>query len=350
MEDAALATLFLPFVRGSLPWPPEGGLFMHARGGASLRQGGIGRLICETTFKPDADALRRAGFDVRADDGCHETYPLVLLLPPRQREAARAAMARAIAATREGGRVVVSAANNDGARSAEADFVRLVGRVETLTKNKCRVFWSEPLRGPADAELAAQWVELDAVRSICGGRFVSRPGVFAWDRIDVASQLLAGTLPADLAGTAADLGAGFGYLASELLTRCPGINALDLYEADARSLDLARRNLAAFGSRATLQYCWHDVTAGLPRAYDVIVTNPPFHAQQGVDRPDVGRQFIAAAAGALNNGGQLWLVANRHLPYESVLDASFGDVRTVTQQHGYKIVTARKPAKRQRAR
>jgi 16S rRNA (guanine1207-N2)-methyltransferase len=323
---------------------------MHARSGAALWQAGVGRLICETAFKPDADALRRAGFDVRADDAAHQTYPLVLLLPPRQREAARAAMARAIAATREGGRVIVSAANNEGARSAEADFTRLVGPVETLTKNKCRVFWSAPLRGPADADLAAQWIELDAVRSICDGRFVSRPGVFAWDRIDVASGLLAGALPADLAGTAADLGAGFGYLASELLTRCPRIGAVDLYEADARSLELARRNLAAFGSRATLQYCWHDVTAGLPRTYDVIVTNPPFHAQQGVDRPDVGRQFIAAAADALNEGGQLWLVANRHLPYETVLGASFGDARTVVQQHGYKIVTARKSAKRQRAR
>src|SRR5262245_38430159 len=99
MEDAALETLFLPFVRGSLPWPPDGGLFMHARSGAALREPGIGRLICETSFKPDADALHRAGYEVRTGDAVHETYPLVLLLPPRQREAARAAMARAIAAT-----------------------------------------------------------------------------------------------------------------------------------------------------------------------------------------------------------------------------------------------------------
>jgi 16S rRNA (guanine1207-N2)-methyltransferase len=36
----------------------------------------------------------------------------------------------------------------------------------------------------------------------------------------------------------------------------------------------------------------------------------------------------------------LWLVANRHLPYEQALGAGFERVRIVTQQHGFKIVEA----------
>jgi 16S rRNA (guanine1207-N2)-methyltransferase len=36
----------------------------------------------------------------------------------------------------------------------------------------------------------------------------------------------------------------------------------------------------------------------------------------------------------------LWLVANRHLPYENVLSENFDVVRTVVQQHGYKIIEA----------
>jgi 16S rRNA (guanine1207-N2)-methyltransferase len=164
--------------------------------------------------------------------------------------------------------------------------------------------------------------------------------VFAWDRIDVASQLLAEHLPSDLAGRAADLGAGFGYLSVELLQRCARIAALDLYEAERRALDLARRNLAALESRAAIRYCWHDVTAGLTDRYDVIVCNPPFHTHARADRPDIGRRFIATAAQSLLPGGRLWLVANRHLPYEQALGAGFERVRIVTQQHGFKIVEA----------
>ena len=337
-EDAALETLFLPFVEERLPWPAEGVLFLRARDGAPLRQRPLPGLVCEQTFKPDADALQRAGFTV--NPALPGKYPLVLLLPPRQRDESRALMARAIAMTQPGGRVMACASNNEGARSGEADLERIGGEVETLVKNRCRAFWTGPLQGPIDAALAAQWLELDAARPIADGRFMSRPGVFAWDRVDVASALLAEHFHADLAGHAADLGAGFGYLSAELLARCPGISALDVYEAEGRALDLAKHNLASFESRVTLDYRWHDVTAGLPSTYDVIVSNPPFHTHARADRPDIGKRFIAVAAESLKPGGRLLVVANRHLPYEAVLDASFGKVRTVAQEHGYKIVEA----------
>ena len=41
--------------------------------------------------------------------------------------------------------------------------------------------------------------------------------------------------------------------------------------------------------------------------------------QSRADRPDVGRRFIAVAAESLKPGGRLYLVANRHLPYEACL-------------------------------
>jgi 16S rRNA (guanine1207-N2)-methyltransferase len=341
-EDPPLETLFLPLVDGQLAWPDGGVLFMRARAGAPLLARGWPGLLCQQTFQPDAAALERANLRVltRELDAATGTYPLVLLLPPRQRDEARALLARAVRLAGPGGRVLACASNNEGARSCEADLERIAGPVTTVTKNKCRAFWSAPIERPRDASLVEQWLQLDTPRPIAGGRFVSRPGVFAWDRIDVASQLLAEHLPSDLAGRAADLGAGFGYLGVELLERCAGVTALDVYEAERRALDLARLNLAALESRADIRYCWHDVTAGLSEKYDAIVCNPPFHTHARADRPDVGRRFIAAAAQALRPGGRLWMVANRHLPYEAALGAGFERVRIVTQQHGFKIVEA----------
>lgn len=248
-------------------------------------------------------------------------------------------MARAVAVVAPGGRVVASVSNNEGARSSESDLAQLTGSVETLVKNKCRVFWSPPLHGAVDNQVHTQWLELDAIRPIGDGRFVSRPGVFAWDHIDPASALLARHFAADLKGRAADLGAGFGYLSVELLARCPHVTALDLYEAEKRALDLARVN-ASTSARTPTNYFWHDVTTGLPQTYDVIVTNPPFHTGNRTDRPDIGRRFITVAAESLAPHGRLLLVANRHLPYESVLTQSFGRVRTLVQQHGFKIIEA----------
>ncbi|WP_407353869.1 class I SAM-dependent methyltransferase [Luteimonas sp. R10] len=337
-DDPALETLLLPFASGRLEWPRAGALFLRARTGPALAAQPRPGLVCEQSFRPELDALRRAGFEVRAPG--EDRYPLVLLLPPRQREEARALYAQALARVSDGGTVVASQANDEGAKSGEADLARIAGQVTSLSKHKCRVFWARP--GGGDAALAAQWRALDAPRPVVGGRFLSRPGVFAWDRIDAASALLAAHLPPTLAGHGADLGAGYGFLAAEVLQRCPGVTALDLYEAEKRALDLAVDNLAVQADRVALGFHWHDVAAGLPRQYDFIVSNPPFHAGGRAPRPDIGRRFIAAAAQSLRPGGALWLVANRQLPYEQALGAGFGEVRIVAQRQGFKVVEARR--------
>ena len=88
-----------------------------------------------------------------------------------------------------------------------------------------------------------------------------------------------------------------------------------------------------------------DVTAGIEAQYDFIVTNPPFHTPSRADRPDIGQRFIAVAAQALRPGGRMWLVANRHLPYEQILNESFGQVRVAAERDGFKLIQATKASK-----
>lgn len=343
--DPALQALWLPFLGDLIAWPQGGALLLGARAGWPLHQRPWPGLSCVQPFKPAFDALQRSGLEARPALEATRRWPLVLLLPPRQRDAARSLFARALDLLEPGGRVVAAMPNAEGAKSGAADLARLCGPLHALSKHKCRVFWTGPLDGAADDALAAEWRALGEPRQlpidVAGHPVHSRPGVFAWDRVDRASALLAEHLPDDLAGTGADLGAGWGYLSMQVLARCPAVRALDLYEADADALDLARRNLAPFATRADLGFHWHDVASGLARRYDFIVTNPPFHAQGREERPDLGRAFLAAAADALAPGGRLWLVANRHLPYEGVLDARFTSVRIVAQAEGFKVVEAR---------
>jgi 16S rRNA (guanine1207-N2)-methyltransferase len=340
--DAALEALFVPFETGALVPPADGrALVLRARDGFRLREMAKPGWLCEQSFKPFADALQRSGLAL-ADPASAERYPLVLLLPPRQRDEARALFARAVTRTAPGGVVVAAIANAEGARSGESDFERLVGPLQQLSKHKCRVFWVRP--GEAvDQDLLAAWLAWDEPQRNEAG-YLSRPGLFAWDRVDAASALLASQLPVDLAGRVADLGAGYGYLSTQLLARCPGITSIDLYEAEARALEPARCNLEQAqregGRSLPIALHWHDVALGLAGSYDVVVSNPPFH-QGRADLPELGRAFIRAAADALVPQGRLWLVANRHLPYEATLAERFQEVRTVTAQDGFKVIEAR---------
>ena len=339
-HDAPLETLFLPFSSGSLRWPAGPVLFLRARDGWPLREHAASdQLICEQSFRPCAAALERSGWQVREEARVQADatrYALVLVLPPRQRDEARALFARAVELRAPGGIVVACQSNNEGARSGESDLQQLAGLGGKLTKNHCRTYWTAPAQGNHDEALRQRWAALDAPRAILEGRFHSRPGVFAWDRIDPASALLVEQLPADLAGHGADLGAGWGYLSAEVLARCPKVTALDLYEAESRALELARRNPG--GSNARLDFRWHDVTAGIDGRYDFIVSNPPFHTPAREDRPDIGQRFIAVAAQALRPGGKLFMVANRHLPYEQILNDSFGQVHVAAERDGFKVI------------
>lgn len=341
--EAVLDALFLPFSDGSLRWPDDGSvLFLRARDGFRLREMARSGWLCEQSFKPFADALTQSG--VTAGNAVSVArFAVVLILPPRQRDEARALFARAARHAEGGGVVVACVPNSEGAKSAQADLQALLGSVNHLSKHKCRVFWGVSQHSTLDSSLLETWRAFDQLQPNAAG-YWSRPGLFAWDRIDAASALLAEHLPDDLRGRVADFGAGYGYLAAQVVARYPHVTSIDLYEAEARALEPARLNMeqAIKSGARDMPYAlhWHDVTVGVDRRYDAIISNPPFH-QGKADMPDLGRAFIARAANALVPQGRLCLVANRHLPYEATLATHFEEVRTVVTQDGFKVIEAR---------
>lgn len=340
--NTALDALLLPLANGAVHWPTRPALFLRARYAAGMYALAPDRLVCEQTFKPAADALAAAGLKV--ETRAQASYPLVLLLPPRQREEARALLARACDLCVANGVIVAAAPNAMGAKSAESDFRALFGIDGQLCKYHCRTFWARIDTARIDQQLLQAWRGLDAPRPIGDGRYRSRPGLFSWNRIDPGSALLAEHLACDFRGHGADLGAGWGYLADQLLARNPQVSALDLYEAEARALELARENLASRYAPIQLDYRWHDVATGLARHYDFIISNPPFHDLEGGTQPALGQRFIDAAARALRPGGRFWLVANRQLPYEAALVAGFASHRIVAERDGFKVIEALKKA------
>lgn len=347
--DPATQALSQVLGQAGLPVAHSRVLFLRARGTGGMQEWIKPGWTCVQSFRPQADTLVALGLDVRMEPPVESLFPLVLALPPRQRDEARALLASAVAHLEPGGTVFAAMPNNQGARAAEADLARLAGPVERYSKHKCRVFWARAEADSIDRVQVAQWQQLDAERAILQGRYLSRPGLFAWDHVDPASALLAAHLPADLRGRVADLGAGWGYLATQVLARGPAVRTLDLYEAEGRALAPARHNvqrtLLDLGRSVEVNVHWHDVTRGLPATYHAIVSNPPFHVGRA-DQPELGRAFIRAAAGALVPGGRLFMVANRHLPYEAVLRAHFTDVHTRADAQGFKVFEAMRGASR----
>lgn len=288
-----------------------------------------------TPNKTDADACDRAGM-TRVEDIPKETWPVVLILPRKSRDETLASFGVARHHLAPGGTLVVAIPNSAGASRFEKQLSQATGHVTSIQKHKCRAFYSTD-DGTWDEALFSKWMDLGKPSKQEDSEYITQAGVFSRDHIDPGSLLLAEHLPAHLHGTMADLGAGWGFLTDVALRRCPGITRADLYEVDRRALDCARANLATHAVDTRL--LWHDVTAGLADTYDVILMNPPFHSGQSTD-VGLGREFLTRAAASLKRGGRLLLVANRQLPYESILDSHRLYWRKTAENKIYKILTA----------
>ncbi len=313
---------------------PEGGTIAvwHPSAGEDFGPLPRERLRLITPQAPDHAAFAAAGLAVSvALEGAVAASVVCL---PRSRAEARDLIARACAAT--SGPVIVDGQKTDGADALLRDVRGRVALSEALSKGHGKIAWF-----PSPGEALADWRAAPAVLQAEGRDWHTLPGMFSADGVDPASALLADALPAGLKGVAVDLGAGWGYLSARLLAKAPGLAALHLVESDARALDCARANVS--DPRAVFH--WADATRPLPRLLaDAVIMNPPFH-QGRAARPQLGAAFITAAAAMLKPSGQVFLVANRHLPYEAALTAAFRKVTELPGSAAFKLVHAEGPIK-----
>ena len=270
-------------------------------------------------------------------------YQAILIEVPPTREAWRQRLCHAWPALAPGGVLIACGANDAGGKIAASDVKALFGRCNEQSKHHQRMVTAikpasiaNPPPWFTQAGIAlGTWTHID----FHGRRDVSQAGVFAHDRVDAASALICQQLPALTGQRVLDLGAGAGILGGWALDA--GAASVDLIDVDAHAVASLRRT---FADCATVRIAWGDVLDGLPWAqqYDVIVSNPPFHA--GKQRDDAMVQaFVATAARHLAPQGAFWLVANAFLPYRPLLSTFFADVTSVTTTPAYHVITARNP-------
>lgn len=275
---------------------------------------------------PDVADWQIAGHVVTQDLPPCETAIVVV---PRAKALAQAMIAQACA---KADFVVVDGQRTDGVDSLFKTCRARLGDLPSITKGHGRLFWFPATTAFAD------WAAAGPVQGQHG--FYTAAGVFSDGAVDAGSALLADALPPKLPARMADLGAGWGYLAQAVLAR-DSVSSLDLIEAEALSLDCARLNVTDPRAR----FHWADALRFTPeKAYDGIVMNPPFHTGRAADA-GLGRAFIQAASRLLAPHGKLWMVANRHLPYESAMSESFRNVDIIGGNNAFKLFHATKPTR-----
>ncbi|WP_128253260.1 methyltransferase [Falsirhodobacter deserti] len=298
---------------------PEGPIaILRPRMGDDLSDLPRDRTTVVTGFRPDHDHFEAQGWRVAVD--CPADAATVIVCLPRAKAHAHALLECASHAEL----AIVDGQKTDGIESILRDLRKRGEVSEPITK--------------AHGKLATFRAKLDdwAVRPTTFDGFETLPGIFSADGADRGSVMLAQALP-QLKGRVIDLGAGWGYLANAALEK--GAKQVDLVEAEADALTCARVNLTDPRAR----FHWADATRFRPdQLAHHVICNPPFHTTREAD-PRLGMAFVAAAAGMLVPDGTLWLVANRHLPYREVLEASFRRHEDVAGDGAFRVIRADGP-------
>ena len=271
---------------------------------------------------------------------------LVVIECAKDRGLNRRFLVEAHRALEPGELVYVAGANNEGIKSVVDDAARLFGNVSVVdVRMRHRV---ARLHKMADGPPAPAWAAEDGIAPGTWVRFegqpqgirvelASLPGVFSHGRVDPATQLLGEHLAIPAGARVVDLGCGSGAIG--LWAAQMGASHVDLVDANLLAVASAQESAKASGI-ANARVVASDVLGAVrEERYDLIATNPPFHAGRDVDYR-VAVAFVEQAAAALVPGGEFVLVANRFIPYERLLEVTFGGYRVLAADGRYRVLAA----------
>jgi 16S rRNA (guanine1207-N2)-methyltransferase len=269
----------------------------------------------------------------RIEDLAAASLSAAVLAAPAGTLERRYVLALALRALQPGGGLTALAPKEKGGSRLRKELEAFGCKVEEEGRQHQRICYALRPDAPAGLEAA---IAAGGPQQLPVSGLWSQPGVFSWDRDDAGSQLLIAALPA-LSGHGADLGCGIGVLARAVLAS-PKVTRLELVDLDARAIEASRRNV----EDPRVAFHWADARSGPDiGGLDFVVMNPPFH-DSGQEDKALGQAFIRRAHQMLRKGAALWLVANRHLPYEAVLGEQFSRVTPKGEGRGFKIYEARK--------
>ncbi|MBK5239316.1 MAG: methyltransferase, partial [Actinomycetales bacterium] len=211
----------------------------------------------------------------------------------------------------------------------------------SLAQQKSRVL---RVRGPRVEEAhqaAATWPKrqfhADADLTVC-----AEGGVFAGTSIDIGTLSLLAVLdrvPDKRGQRIIDFGCGTGILAAQLARLRPTAYVI-ASDQSAAAVASARATAEANGVGDRVEVILDDgLSMQADESADLIVFNPPFHSGAAVHAGTSTRLF-AEAGRVLKPGGELWVVANRHLSYKPTLKNLVGPTREVRRNAKFTVTAS----------
>jgi len=270
------------------------------------------------------------------------TYDAALILAPffLGNEPVRQAILTAALALKPAGTLYLQVHKSHGAKTFLRFAEEAFGRVELLGLGggQRRLYGAtEPKAIEALASVESKEEQLTGLSArgvTLKLKFVA--GVFSAKRVDAGTQLLIQTVDLPSGARVLDLGCGAGAIGLAVAAGDKRAKVV-LVDSSKAAVDLAGEN-AALNDVKNVEIRLSDgYEAVTGERFDTILSNLPAHRGMQADT-EAAERFIAQAPLYLREGGELWVVANKALPYELPASRSFREVRVAANDGRYKVL------------
>lgn len=220
-------------------------------------------------------------------------------------------------------------------------FEKLIGETHTsLARKKARLIFPQVncTITPAASPYPSSYILENSAH-----RIYNHAGVFSRDSLDIGTRFFLSHLPTDdRYQQIVDLGCGNGVVGLIAAERNPEAE-LTFVDESFMAVASAKLNFeTAFSDTRTAHFSTTDCLQGVPRnSADLVLNNPPFHQQTAVGT-HIANQMFREARTVLRDGGELWVIGNRHLGYHITLKKLFGNCETVASNKKFVILRTRK--------
>lgn len=233
--------------------------------------------------------------------------------------------------------IIAAGKTNLVTSSVMALFEKYCNQVtSSLAQKKSRLIFAKSKRLQYESKfpIATPWPELQLT-------LFAHANVFSKEQIDIGGRFLAENLPQlQPHAKVIDLGCGNGLLGLACLAQTNKTQIeLDFVDESFMAVESAKLNVQRSFPDAYKQcrFIQDDCLTGqLPNHVDFVLCNPPFH-QQNTLTEHIAQQMFEQAKTVLKSGGSLFVVANRHLSYQSRLKKLFGGFKVHAQNKKFII-------------
>jgi 16S rRNA (guanine1207-N2)-methyltransferase len=312
---------------------------------AGLPVGGL--LVSEHAGHADTlagHASWRVCYGYNPDEASAGSFDTVVVFLPKARAELdlRLAFARWLSAS--GARLILVGEKKEGIAGAVKQLKGdAPGAVKVDSARHCQVWCAEDIT-PLEAFQLEKWMAWHTIASAgVSVEVAGLPGIFSQGQLDEGTRVLLETLASTpvKAGRVLDFACGAGVIGAWMQTWqgsqgfAPAV--VDGIDVQFQAVTCARATYDR--ASATGVITASDGLAGANGVWPAIVTNPPFHTGVKVDTSIV-ENFFRDISRHLERRGELRLVANSFLPYESLIKRFIGPVERLSEGPRFTVYRA----------